>query len=97
MATGLRSDAYASAPTLKASSGIAPPPANGSTTKGLVVFDRPSASCELWVKEFAVSRYAGTVELFQSEKSAIKSKSADRSTVLSLSLGGDFWIEMNRE
>ena len=43
-ATGFRSLAKASAPTRSASSGIEPPPANGSTTSGRVPGSPPSAS-----------------------------------------------------
>ena len=44
-ATGLRSLAKASAPMRSASTGIEPPPANGSTTSGRVPVAPPSASC----------------------------------------------------
>ena len=78
--TGLRSLAKASAPTRKASSGMEPPPANGSTTSGRVPGAPPSASCAAWVSARLVSRYSRTVELSQLAKSAMKSSSAPRSS-----------------
>ena len=52
-ATGLRSLAKASAPTRSASSGIEPPPANGSTTSGRVPGSPPRASWAAWVERAA--------------------------------------------
>ncbi|MDD5025073.1 MAG: hypothetical protein WC406_06885 [Methanoregula sp.] len=83
-ATGLRSLAYASAPTRSASSGIDPPPANGSTTSGRVPGFPPSASCADCVSARAVFRYRSSVELSQFAKSAMKSRSAARSASGSL-------------
>ncbi len=94
--TGLRSLAKASAPTRKASSGIAPPPANGSTTNGRVPNAPPSASCAAWVSARLVSRYSGTVELSQLAKSAIKSSSAPRSSRTSSKRAGVFRAFANR-
>lgn len=48
-ATGLRSEAKASAPTRKASRGMAPPPAKGSTTNGRVPGIPPKDSWASWV------------------------------------------------
>lgn len=57
-----------------------PPPANGSTTSGRVPGMPPSASWAACVIARLVSRYAGTVELSQFAKSAMKSSNAIRST-----------------
>ena len=91
-AIGLRSLAKASAPTRSASSGMEPPPAKGSTTSGRVPGTPPNASCAAWVSARLVSRYAGTVELSQLAKSAMKSSSARRNTSGSSSRSGSFWV-----
>jgi hypothetical protein len=67
-----------SAPTRNASSGMEPPPQNGSTTSGRVPGPPPSASCAACVSARLVSRYSRTVELSQLAKSAMKSRSAPR-------------------
>ena len=87
-ATGLRSEAKASAPTRRASSGIEPPPANGSTTNGRVPGSPPRASWAAWVSARLVSRYGWLVELSQLAKSAMKSSRADRSVSSSASSVG---------
>src|SRR5690242_10637404 len=85
-ATGFRSLAKASAPIRSASSGIAPPPANGSTTRGLSPTAPPNASCAARVKPRLVSRYSEVFALSTFEKSAIKSSRAKRRTFQCASL-----------
>ena len=80
---GLRSDAKTSAPTLKPSRGIDPPPANGSTIIGLHVAALARALCAAAVSARLDARYSATVELSQSAKSAMKSRSAWRSSTRS--------------
>src|SRR6266404_1689690 len=77
-ATGFRSLAKASAPVRSASSGIAPPPANGSTTRGLSPTEPPNDSCAARVKPRLVFRYSELFAWSTFEKSATKSSSAKR-------------------
>ena len=79
-ATGFRSVANASAPIRKASTGMAPPPANGSTTSGREPGPPPSTSYPACVRALLVSRNSWTASLSQLEKSAMKSRSARRSS-----------------
>jgi ribonuclease Z len=72
-ATGFKSLAKASAPTRRASSGIAPLPAKGSTTSGFVPGTPPNASCAAGVSARLASGYSFFVELSQLAKSAMKS------------------------
>ena len=67
-ATGLRSLANASHPSRNASKGIDPPPANGSTTKGI------SSPCAALTKERLTPRWVEFAALFQFAKSAINSR-----------------------
>ena len=86
--TGLRSLANASAPTRCASNGIAPPPAKGSATSGEVSRLPPSDWCAMLVSTRLVLMNSLTVEFSQFANSAIKSRSAYRSSKLFSSLRG---------
>ena len=72
-ATGLRSLAKASQPSRSASSGMEPPPAKGSTTRGV------SSGWAARTSARPASRYSGLAELSQLAKSAMNFSSAGRS------------------
>ena len=74
-ATGFRSLAKASHPSRSASSGIDPPPAKGSTTKGV------SSGWAAFTSPRAISRYVRFDELSQSAKSPMKCRRAARRSV----------------
>jgi len=79
-ATGFRSVANASAPTRSASSGIAPPPANGSITSGRVEFAPPRHSCAHSTKARLIARKSLSFDRSQLAKSAMKSRRPCRMT-----------------
>ena len=64
-ATGLRSLAKASQPSLRASSGMEPPPAKGSTTRGVC------SGWAAWTNPRPVSKYSVLAALSQLAKSAM--------------------------
>ena len=65
-ATGFRSLAKASQPSLRASRGMDPPPAKGSTTRGVC------SGWAAWTSPRLVSKYSSLAELSQLAKSAIE-------------------------
>lgn len=77
--TGLTSLENASAPTRSASSGIAPPPQNGSSTRGRLGRSGDSHCCADVVRPEATSMNSGTVDASQFEKSPMKASSRSRS------------------
>lgn len=93
--TGFRSLANTSAPIRRDSSGIAPPPAKGSTTSGRPSESPPRLLCAEAVNALAVLRKAGWLAASAEEKSAMKSRRAFLSSDTSLSTAGSLRIRLN--